>query len=196
MEIDRHECIQNFFIKAEIAETAPLIVKKIIFAMCSGADLPTEGLPDHEFFNNPHFQWDKIFTRSASFEMTLMIAETTHGEGANFYLENEDYDYVVSHLEEDRVCITITASRKLPIGHLLLFLDWISPYLDNHEGEFLGFICANDFDDTNGYDLPILLHHPLNVKDLNIVLLDKQPIDKSGLHYYSQKSSYKTTNGF
>mgnify|MGYP001557957264 CR=1 FL=1 len=84
----------------------------------TGGNEPLE-LPNHEFFKTD--RWRRLFT------------------GDSHYFDFKTFSKITTYDYCDTVHITIVSNIKNYNMEIQKFLNWIDSYLDNSEGEFLGF---------------------------------------------------------
>ena len=105
-------------LKCQIKEDAPADVKSVIAYMFCGGDAP-EKLPDHPFFCLT--RWNSIGNCSSFYH---------HPEVVN---SCPKFDYTESQYIFSRSDI------KNYDGEIEAFIDWIKPYLENEEGQCIGW---------------------------------------------------------
>ena len=108
----------------KIKNDAPLNVKTILMNMFDGADL-TEleeliDLPDHDFFKVGSRVW---FPNS----------------GGSYYFTGTANSAIKFRSVDNQMVLHIDTDFKNYADEIKHFLDWIAPYVDADENEFLGY---------------------------------------------------------
>lgn len=108
----------------KIKNDAPLNIKTILTHMFEGADL-TEleeliDLPDHDFFKEGSRVW---FPKS----------------GGSYYFTGTANSAIKFRIVDNQMVLHIDTDFKNYDDEIKHFLDWIAPYVDADEDEFLGY---------------------------------------------------------
>lgn len=117
---------------AELRRDVPADVLAVLRFMVDGGDMP--GLPDHPLFKAP--RWRLLFTCDSYY-----FDADTHSTLRFDEISNTHY-------------LCIRANLKNYDGEIDKFVAWITPYLDKHDGDFLGFKRYEED------EWPTLIHHP------------------------------------
>ena len=117
----------EFHFNVELEEGTPQAVIDILTAMVGGDVSGISALPDHPFFSTP--RWRFLFTMdSYYFAADTVSSLRLDAQSQNRYLcvrsNLKNYDREIEH-----------------------FIDWINPWVDASEGEFLGFHRYEEDDD-------------------------------------------------
>lgn len=116
-EIDYH---------VELVKGTPQEVIDVLKYMVRDGEKPAE-LPDHPFFSCD--RWEYLFTMDSYY-----FAADTHS--------SLNYDEIGK-----RYTLNVRANLKNYGNEISHFLDWMTPYEDAHEGEFLGFYRYEESED-------------------------------------------------
>lgn len=133
----------EIYFRAELARDVPVEVVEILKSMSDFRNPEPEELPDHPLFQCS--RWRNVGCGgSAYFPITK----------SEIYLDKYSAQWHVFFL----------ANLKNYSGEIGHFFDWIDPYLDSREGEFLGYSLYEEDDN------PILYHRQ---SEKNYFRLDK-----------------------
>lgn len=109
----------EIFFRATLKQDVPESVLAPFRAMLGELEAESIELPDHELFQRG--RW-------------YMLAR-----GSSYYFP----EHAQSHLVQDDIrgawCVLLHASIKNYDGEIEAFFDWIDPYVDAYQGEFLGY---------------------------------------------------------
>mgnify|MGYP001616492046 CR=1 FL=1 len=104
---------------SDLKPDTPKEVIEVLEAMATGRTDNLGKLPDHEFFNCS--RWEVLFTM-----------------GSGYF----DYDTHCKFWKEgylDFYVLNVTSNLKNYDSEIEKFLDWINPYLDKYDDDFLGY---------------------------------------------------------
>jgi len=125
----------EFNFAAKLKSDAPKEVFHALDVLVNRAVMRVEDMPDHEFFKCE--RWRMLaWCRSA-------------------YFDAEPHSYFGKPREwENEYTVQILCNLKNYDGEIEKFVDWITPYLDCIDGQFLGYSRYEEFTKPN------LLNHP------------------------------------
>ena len=121
---------------SDLKKETPKEVIDILKAMDNGTafELYEKQLPNHDFFKCGH--WAYLFTMGSAY----FDYDTTHHFGKQEW--------------SDTYNLSVTSNLKNYSDEIDLFIDWITPYLDKQDGDFLGY---SRYEET---EIPTLIYHP------------------------------------
>jgi hypothetical protein len=124
------------FARATLKKDVPQEVVDALKVMASGCDEePVAVLPEHELFQCS--RWDLL------------------GRCSSAYFPNTAKSVVATDWYSKQWTFVLHANLKNYGGEIEKFFDWIDPYVESLEGEFLGYELYEDVDPNTG---PILYY--------------------------------------
>lgn len=123
----------EFHFNAELKKDTPASVLAVLAWMTTNGESERPELPDHPFFT--YGRWECLFTMDSYYFDADTISTLRYDD-----ISGTHYLCVRSNLKAG--------------GEIDAFANWIAPYLDAHEGDFLGF---QRYEET---EWPTLLHYP------------------------------------
>lgn len=109
----------EFHFNSRLKKDMPVEVRNMLKYMVSDGDDCFYELPDHPLFSTPRWAY---MLRMGSYYFDAETHSTVN------------YDDILG-----QCVLCIRCNLKNYDGEIQKFIDWIDPYLDKYEGEFLGF---------------------------------------------------------
>lgn len=109
----------------EIKKSTPTYITVVLAGMCDGDDISPEIIPEHPLFKTE--RWSSMLTTDSAYFSGDTHSECTWDEFSEKY------------------GLTIRCNLKNYGGEIEHFVDWLRPYIDAPDGEFLGYSrCEED----------------------------------------------------
>ncbi len=120
----------EFHFNSKIKKDTP---KEVINTLKYMLDLWEKGepkeIPDHILFKNPESSWRVMLQMDSS------------------YFDAETYSTLNYNKFDDHYYLCVRCNLKNYESDIENFINWITPYLDKYEGDFLGFYRYEEFEE-------------------------------------------------
>ena len=137
---------------SKMKEDLPESVVAILLAMCDGQGVEGITLPDHAFFRSTRWAY---------------LCRTD-----SYYFDADTHSTFRFDEISDAHFLCIRSNLKNYDDEITLFLDWIYPYLDKMEDDFLGFYRYEES------EAPTLIYYGrLGIETARTENLERSPLD-------------------